>query len=134
MKKLVALFLALVLCLLLVGCNKQDSNETDLQYIYENAGKRVYMWRESDSVVKPSVALLENNRFHFTFSSVSSYLGMGTYTIADNILVLNTDDGLYTYTFEVEMEGDAINRLIFDAENSSKVTHYGNFEDGDIFE
>lgn len=134
MKKFAALFFALVFCLLLVGCDKQGRSEAELQSIYQNAENRIFVYGESDSLFKPSVTLLEDNRFQFTFSVVSSYLGIGTYAIHDDLLVLNTDDGMYTYTFKVEMEGDVIKRLIFDEKRSSDHIHFGEFEDGAVFE
>ena len=105
-----------------------------LQYSLAHPLGRVYMYRESDSVVKPKVILSENNRFQFTFSAVSSYWGRGTYTVKGDTLVLHTDDGEYTYTFAVETDGDGIRRLIFDAENSSEFLHFGEFGDGAVFE
>ena len=127
MKKWISLFLIFVFALVGTACNKQYVNETEVPKVYKH-----YCYTESDSILKPSVTLLEGNRFTFTFSAVSSYLGRGTYKIQDGVLVLNTDDGDYTYTFKIE--GENMDRLIFDAENSSEMIHFGNFEDGAVFD
>lgn len=137
-KWLIPLVLVGLVILLVIGwvsifaTEKQSgSNELMLYKVVENDLQRVYAYRESDSVVKPSISLFEGNRFQFTFSAVSSYLGVGTYTIYDDILVLNTDDGKYRYTFRID--GENIDRLIFDAEASSENIHFGDFEDGAVF-
>ncbi len=89
---------------------------------------RVYVFEESEDVVKPSVALYENGEFSFTFSALSSYLGHGTYEISDNRMILKTDDGNYQYVFE--MVDDA---LVFDADNSSSQTWFSGIYDGAVF-
>ena len=43
----------------------------------------------------------EENRFTFSESVLSSYLGFGSYTLKDDELILKTDDDLYTYVFKV---------------------------------
>ncbi len=58
-------------------------------------------------------------RFSFTLSIYSSYLPMGTYEEDDKYVILKTDDGKNTYTFE-KSKGD----LIFSAEKSSSVPEY----------
>lgn len=59
------------------------------------------------------------NRFTFTLSLFSSYLPMGTYEEDDKYVILKTDDGKNTYTFE-KSKGN----LIFSAEKSSTVPEY----------
>ena len=126
---LVLLFVIGYVCVL--ATEKQSGSNELLYKVVENDLQRVYSYRESDSVVKPSISLFEGNRFQFTFSAVSSYLGVGTYAIYDDILVLNTDDGKYRYTFRID--GENIDRLIFDADDSSENIHLGDFEDGAVF-
>ena len=63
-----------------------------------------------------------------SFAAYSSYLGRGTYTLSADTLVLNTNDGYYTYTFKVQEDGFA-----FDAANSSANTHYAKIPDGALF-
>lgn len=89
---------------------------------------RVYVFEESEDVVKPSVALYENEEFSFTFSAISNYWGHGTYEINDNHMILKTDDGSYQYVFE--MVSDA---LVFDADDSSSQTWFSGIYDGAVF-
>ena len=85
------LVLLLVISWVSIFATEKQSGSNELLYkVVENDLQRVYSYRESDSVVKPSISLFEGNRFQFTFSAVSSYLGVGTYAIYDDILVLNT--------------------------------------------
>ena len=63
-----------------------------------------------------------------TFSGYSSYFGHGTYQLNEDTLVLNTDDGYYTYTFKVQENG-----YTFDADHSSDNTHYAKLPDGALF-
>ncbi len=58
-------------------------------------------------------------RFSFVLSILSSYLPIGTYEETDEYVILKTDDGKNTYTFEKD-GGD----LIFSAEKSSPVPEY----------
>lgn len=68
----------------------------------------------------PLYVLLENETdFQFIYSYFSSYLPYGKYTIEDDTLILKTNDGLYTYTFQID--GDT---LIFDQANSSSLPTY----------
>ena len=52
-----------------------------------------------------------------SFSMLSSYAGIGEYTIQDDTLTLKTDDGLYTFIFR--MVGDT---LVYDQEASGGVS------------
>lgn len=47
----------------------------------------------------------DDGSFTFIQSPISSYLGYGKYSVEDNYLVLRTDDGTYTYKFEIIGEG-----------------------------
>jgi len=89
---------------------------------------RVYVFEESEDVVKPSVALYENEEFSFTFSAISNYWGHGTYEINDNHMILKTNDGSYQYVFE--MVDDA---LVFVADDSSSQTWFSGIYDGAVF-
>ncbi len=61
------------------------------------------------------------------FSPISSYIGHGEYTETDGRLVLNTDDGNFTYAFDVTEDG-----IMFDGGSSSEFTWYSNLSDGDV--
>ena len=43
----------------------------------------------------------DTKRFTFSESAISSYLGYGSYMVENEELILKTDDGLYTYKFEI---------------------------------
>ena len=140
MKRTTTMLIALLLCLFIfTGCdrdlsknsNSQSTNDT-VDTSEDIAIKRIYVYEESDDVVKPIITLFGDNKCSFTFSALSSYLGIGTYTIEDDFFVLNTDDGLYTYTFKIE--GEDMDRLIFVADKSSDYIHQGQFEDGSVFD
>jgi hypothetical protein len=144
MKRTLSLLIALWLCLFIfAGCNHNlsknnssqsanDTVDTSTDHMSEVNSQWVYIHEESNDVVKPIITLFDDNKCSFTFSALSSYLGIGTYTIENDFLVLNTDDGVYTYTFKIE--GENMDRLIFIAEKSSDYIHQGQFEDGAVFE
>lgn len=67
----------------------------------------------------PVISFYENHEFSFGWSVRSSYYAFGTYEIQDQDVILNTDDGMYQYTFRAE--GDS---LIFDRERSSEIKTY----------
>ena len=71
--------------------------------------------------------LEEGNRFLFTFSAESSYVGVGTYEINGDKLILRTDDGAVYFFFA---DGDG---YVFDAENSSGFRWGADFENGSVF-
>ncbi|MBR6824086.1 MAG: hypothetical protein IKM70_03345 [Firmicutes bacterium] len=90
---------------------------------------RVYMWRESaEEVFKPSFVLFDDGTFSMTFSGLSSYIGRGTYAEEDGQLVLRTDDGDFTYYFDIVDD-----TYVFDAEKSSDYTWYADIPDGAVF-
>ena len=83
----------------------------------------------TDILISSAVTLREDGTFWFSFSPISSYLGHGDYTIQDNRLILPTDDGRFTYYFDILDE----NTLAFDANASSDMTWFSKLEDGDVF-
>ena len=95
----------------------------------EDKALRVYMFRDSERLVKPKFFLYEDGTFQMTFSAESSYAGIGTYTLIDGRLTLKTDDGNYTYCF------DAVNNTyVFDAKASSDMVWFSDMTDGCVFE
>ena len=76
----------------------------------------------------PSVTLYPDCRFSFEFDAASSYFGHGKFLIEDGQLVLNTDDGEYTYRFDIVED-----TLVFRAEGSSNIDWGANLYDGCVF-
>lgn len=90
---------------------------------------RVYRFNDSQDFVKTAVVVLnEDGTFTFNFSPISSYLGFGTYRVDDYQVILNTDDGNYTYIFN--MVDDT---LVFDAHASSEQVWFSGITDGSVF-
>ena len=100
---------------------------------------RTCVFEDSKEIIKPSISFYNNGTFQFTFSGYSSYIGVGTYTINKNKMTLNTDDGKFTYVFDIvekdendpktsSAEGET--KLVFDAENSSDMLWYSDMYDG----
>lgn len=90
---------------------------------------RVYVFNESDEIVKPTITLFDNGMFQFNFSAFSSYIGIGEYILENNRLTLNTNDEKFTYTFDVVNDN-----LVFDADNSSDMLWFSDIHDGCVFE
>lgn len=65
----------------------------------------------------PSLYLAQDNRFVFTYNILSSYLGVGIYSMENQIVTANTDDGKYTYVFHILEDGS----LLFDVDKSAEV-------------
>ena len=74
------------------------------------------------------VSLYEDQTFQFVFSPVSSYLGYGKYEIKDGHLILSTDDGMYTYVFEMRED-----KLVYLETESKGYDGLGQFTDGSEF-
>ena len=77
--------------------------------------------------------------FQFTFSAYSSYIGVGSYTIENNRMILNTDDGKFTYVFDMVEKDDGNPKystahgemkFVFDAEHSSEMLWMSDIYDG----
>ena len=79
----------------------------------------IYEYPDSPDPLPPTLQLQDGQRFHFRYSAYSSYYAYGTYEIKDSKLILSTEDGLYTYVFDIGNGG-----FIFDAESSSYIPEY----------
>lgn len=89
---------------------------------------RVYMFRDSEETMKPNFILFENGTFQMSFSGVSSYIGVGTYSLENDRLTLKTDDGDFVYCF------DAVDdTYVFDASASSDMVWFSDMYDGCVF-
>ena len=82
---------------------------------------------DNDWMNRATVTLYADQTFQFVFSPVSSYLGNGTYEIKDDWLILSTDDGKYTYIFEMHED-----KLVY-RENVNGYHWMGKFTDGSEF-
>lgn len=86
-----------------------------------------YLHKGEDITQTAMVSLYDCGEFMFSFSPLSSYIGYGTYTIEKGRLRLETNDGQFTYIFDMREEG-----LVFDADASSKNVWYSDLTDGTI--
>lgn len=136
----------------IVAVNKADMIENDLavatiaetisgEPIFRDkkteAGTVSYIMMSSNAYVNPYLDLMTGNRFHFFISPFDSYIRTGSYRYDTDNLILETDDGLYTYVFR--KDGD---NLVFVEDKSSEIPKYKStsdsqpvaaVKDGDIF-
>ncbi|MBQ4550759.1 MAG: hypothetical protein IJA49_06670 [Oscillospiraceae bacterium] len=80
---------------------------------------RNYRLSGTDSLTGPSLSLCTDGTFSFSENPLSSYLGLGVYTLSDYELVLRTTDGRHTWVFTPDG-----NDFLFKAEGSSIVSYY----------
>ena len=101
------------------------------------AGTVSYIMMSSNAYVNPYLDLMTGNRFHFFISPFDSHYHTGNYRYDNDNLILETDDGLYTYVFR--KDGD---NLVFVADKSSEIQKYKSsaesapvaaVKDGDVF-
>ncbi len=95
MKKIVSAFICVILLLFtLCSCSSEP--------IY-GLSEGCYMLNiTSDTYPSPSIDFdLENNTFTFNYDILSSYFSHGTFSISDGKVIAKTDDGKYTYIFEI---------------------------------
>lgn len=111
-----------ILILALIGTGGTYAKNTDIHTV------RVYTYQESTEPLKPTVALEEDGQFQFTYSALSSHLPHGAYQVHDGYLSAQTDDGSYTYVFQI-----TDNALIFDAKRSSSFPPFADVPDGAVF-
>ena len=93
----------------------------------ENTLKGTYRFNEGGNYSE--VTFQEDGSFVFTFSPISSYLGVGTFTLKGDKVVLETSDGMNRYVFRITEDG-----IEFVADESSEFRWYGEFTDGSLFE
>jgi hypothetical protein len=76
------------------------------------------------------------------FSGFSSYIGVGNYVVKKDKIILNTDDGMYTYVFDIVEKDDNDERkstvdgetkLVFNAKESSDSLWFSDIKDGSEF-
>ncbi len=137
---------------IIAGLKKEDIKENDLVVasiaesingdpIFRDkktqAGTVCYVMLSGNAYVNPTLDLMADNRFNFLISALGNYRCSGKYRYDTNNLILETDDGLYTYVFR--KDGD---NLIFDEDNSSEIPKFRSsaesdpvpaIKDGDVF-
>ena len=105
-----------------------DSDSYDISYYYSRYA--YYPNAEQKSQINSSVSLdLSSHRFYISLSPIASFVPVGTYEYdeAAKKLVMQTEDGSYTYVFDVEK-----NCIVFNEKESVCVT-YSSFNDGASF-
>ena len=86
---------------------------------------RIYKYDLSPDPMPATLKLMSDGTATFTYSALSSYLNIGTYTNDGEKIVMTTDDNLYRFTFIIDGE-----KLIFDAKNSSELQRFRYESDG----
>ncbi len=114
----------------LSGITKYDASIVSTHYpgkqLPSGVPLRTYVFNDSPQPYgKATVSLYDSGEFIFNFSMISSYFGYGTYEFKDDLLILKTKDGEFTYTFEVKKDV-----LVFDTETSSEMTWFSGLYDG----
>ena len=121
MNRIVALLLVILTLVCLVSCGK-NQEEHSLYGCYTFGD-------DPNMFMNFQLTLLEDGRFSYYASPLSSYIGAGEYVIEGDIITL-TDEGSYSFVNRFRMEDG---KLIFIEEGSSNFL-YVKLEDGDAFE
>ena len=80
---------------------------------------RNYRLGNTDSLLGPSFALSSDGTFTFSENPVTSYRGIGIYTLSAHELILRSADGLKTWVFTPDG-----NDFLYKAEDSSPIFYY----------
>lgn len=109
------------------GSNRKES---------ELAGTYVLALTEEEAEAFPLLTstklVLHDNFFEFTIDILSSYLGIGSFSVIGEEAVLETDDGLYSFVFTIQENGN----LVFSRKKSSEQLPNADekvFEEGTVF-
>ena len=121
MNRIVALLLVILTLVCLVSCGK-NQEEHSLYGCYTFGD-------DPNMFMNFQLTLLEDGRFSYYASPLSSYIGAGEYVIEGDIITL-TDDGGYDFVNRFRMEEG---KLIFIEEGSSNFL-YAKLKDVDAFE
>lgn len=76
-----------------------------------------YVMTSQGDMFSPRLILQPDGTFSFGYDPLSSYLSYGTYEIKDQLVIAETIDGKYHYTFQILMN----EQLMFLPEQSSKI-------------
>lgn len=111
MKKFIICFVCLALLIVTFsGCKGQKEPELlNGSYMLSQ-----YMGAYMSPIIKFDT---EKNTFSFHYDYLSSYYAYGEFTIKDNKIFAETDDGKYTYIFEIKDK----ETIVFVQEGSSEI-------------
>jgi hypothetical protein len=118
------LYFVLVLCFgLLIACGT-----TEPVYTAEDVAGKVYTYEKEGFGGPFTINIFEDGTFQYYVGYLSSYIGMGKWSVEDGVLILNDNTGLdYQNRFRI---GE--NELIFIGPGSTNFM-YLKVEDGDRF-
>lgn len=112
------LFLVVGMAVFCVGIN---SNNVKLQL-------NIYYYGKPNTLESAYISIKEDNVFQFCFSPLSSYIYVGKYTVQDDIVFCNTDDGQFEFIFTIDQDA-----LVFDKNRSTNLPEYSKIDDGAVF-
>ncbi len=126
MKRAVVILLALSMLLCLAACRDKIEDEgADSHSLYG-----CYTFGDHPEMfMNFQLTLMEDGRFTYYATPLSSYIGYGNYVIEDDIITL-TDDGSYGFVNHFRIKNG---KLIFIADGSSNFM-YVKLKNGDAFE
>lgn len=116
--------------------NELQIQATEAPQYYESEMFGTYFRPNDDlSPIAFTITVNPNGTYHYYETAISSHMGLGKYTIDDNIITLIDDNiptltGAKTYYFKFEYRDG---KLIFLASESDKFM-YVNLPDGAVFE
>ncbi len=117
MKRMNLMLVILVISGILLACSRQvqDKDIAGKTYLYENEGFGGDFY----------ITFFEDHTFLYTEGYLSSYIGVGTWTLEDGMLVMKDHDRTFTFLA-------AKDTLTFQADQSDKFM-YKNVTDGERF-
>ena len=93
----------------------------------DKIGGRVYVWEKEGAGGDFTIVLLNDGTYSYYAGPVSSYIGMGKWTVEDGILTMKEISSGFMFRFSVKND-----ELVFISEGSNSFS-YVNVEDGDRF-
>lgn len=94
MKKVLILIIV-ISTMLISSCGTSDNK------IVLNEGDYFLKTTDYETIFLPTINL-DNDKFTFSYDTLSSYLPVGSFEISENKLILKTDDNKYKYVFRIE--------------------------------
>lgn len=127
MKKMIACALITACLFSMTACSQSKEESEDIQDIIVN---KTFVYEKKGFGGKFTIQIKDDGTFGYYEGLLSSYIGIGSWILDNNILVLSDDDDIgypLVNRFEVK-DGD----LVFLAEDSSNFL-YVNVADGEHF-